>query len=49
VRQLLATIRKQLIPLWDEVAEHNRVNRPEVTYKVTFYCGQYLVVEEDST
>jgi len=47
VRQLLAATRRQVLPLWDEVAEYNRLHRPEVTYKVTFYCGQYLVEEEE--
>lgn len=47
VRQLLATVRQQLIPMWNEVAEYNRENRPKETYKVTFYCGQYLVAGND--
>ncbi len=47
VRKLLATAREQFLPLWEKVAAYNRANRPDLTYKVTFYCGQYLV-EEDS-
>ncbi|MGC4065100.1 MAG: hypothetical protein QM784_10735 [Polyangiaceae bacterium] len=47
VRKLLSTVRQQVIPMWNEVAEYNRVNRPEETYKVTFYFGQYLVGEND--
>jgi hypothetical protein len=31
VRKLLATVRRQLIPLWEEVAEYNKENRPEET------------------
>jgi hypothetical protein len=48
VRQLLATTRKQVIPLWDEITEYNRDRAADITYQVTFYCGQYLVKEEDS-
>ena len=47
VRALLRTVRAQIAPLWDEVAEYNQTHRPAVTYKVTFYGGQYLVTEED--
>lgn len=43
VRALLATIREQILPLWNEVAEYNREHRPDTTYNVNFYCGQYLV------
>ena len=46
VRKLLSTSRAQILPLWDKVAAYNRENRPDATYKVTFYCGQYLVEEE---
>ena len=49
VRQLLATVRQQIWPLWERVAAYNRANRPDTTYKVTFYCGQYLVEEDDGT
>lgn len=62
VRQLLATIRKQILPLWEEVEQYNQSRRPESSapgrthsdrppaerpYKVTFYCGQYVVKEDD--
>ena len=47
VRQLLATVRQQILPLWDELAAYNRAHRPTEIYRVTFYCGQYLVTEED--
>jgi hypothetical protein len=49
VRQLLAEMRKRIIPLWDEVTEYNRDHASEITCQVTFYCGQYLVEEEDAT
>lgn len=48
VRQLLATVRKQVASLWDEVAEYNREHRPNSTYSVTFYCGQNLSEEQES-
>lgn len=47
VRKLLATVRSQIVPLWNEVAAYNAKHRPESTYQVSFYCGQYLVTEED--
>ena len=47
VRQLLATMRRQLISLWDEVDQHNKRDASEVTYKVTVYCGQSLLEEEN--
>jgi len=43
VRRLLASMREQVVPLWNEVAAYNREHRPARTYKVTAYCGQYLV------
>jgi hypothetical protein len=49
VRALLAASREQIIPLWNEVAEYNRQHRPDKTYKVTYYCGQYLLGEEDGS
>jgi hypothetical protein len=48
VRQLLSSLRRQVVPLWDEVAAYNREHRPADTYKVTVYCGQYLVMDEES-
>jgi DNA-binding IscR family transcriptional regulator len=47
VRKLLASVRQQVIPFWEEVSEYNRVHRPKETYKVTFYCGQYLVEDDE--
>ena len=49
VRGLLATTRDRIIPLWHEITEHNRERMQEVTYHVTYYCGQYVVEEEDGT
>jgi hypothetical protein len=47
VRRLLATTRQSILPLWDEVMEHNRTHRGAGTYQVHFYCGQYVVTEEE--
>ena len=49
VRRLLAAVRQQVLPVWEEVAAYNQANRPSDTYKVTFYCGQYLVGEHDDS
>jgi len=46
VRKLLATVRKQVVTLWDEVAEYNKEHRPSSTYSVSFYCGQNLTEED---
>lgn len=46
VRQLLATCRKQVIGLWDEVATYNIEHAPADTYQVHFYCGQYVAGED---
>jgi hypothetical protein len=46
VRKLLATVRKEVVGLWDEVAAYNKLHRPENTYSVTFYCGQNLTEED---
>jgi hypothetical protein len=45
VRQLLASLRQHVVPLWNEVAAYNREHRPARTYEVTVYCGQYVVEE----
>jgi hypothetical protein len=47
VRKLLASLRSQVVPLWNDVAAYNREHRPAHTYKVTVYCGQYLVADEE--
>ncbi|MBN2195832.1 MAG: hypothetical protein JW751_23650 [Polyangiaceae bacterium] len=49
VRQLLASVRKQILPMWEQIAAYNQANRPDSTYKVTFYCGQYLVEEGEGS
>lgn len=49
VRALLASLRQQVVPLWNEVAEYNREHRPAHTYKVTVYCGQYLVSDGEES
>jgi len=49
VRRLLAALRQTAVPLWEEVAAYNREHRPAQTYKVTVYCGQYLVEEENGS
>lgn len=46
VRSLLRSTREQLISLWNEVAEYNRLHPREGAYQLNFYCGQYLVDEE---
>jgi hypothetical protein len=46
VRQLLATVRRQVVSLWDEVATYNQEHRTNETYAVSFYCGQNLIDEE---
>ena len=45
VRKLLSSLRSQVVPLWNDVAAYNREHRPAHTYKVTVYCGQYLVMD----
>lgn len=49
VRKLLASLRGQVVPLWNEVSAYNREHRPVHTYKVTVYCGQYLVMDEEES
>jgi len=50
VRRLLATTRAAIVALWDEVADHNRAHPEQLQrphkYHVHFYCGQYLMSEE---
>lgn len=49
VRKLLATVRGQVIPLWDQVETFNHASTKEPSYKVTFYCGQHLTGEDEDT
>lgn len=48
VRNLLASTRSTVIPLWERVMMHNESNQHqgEGAYQVHFYCGQYLLEEE---
>lgn len=49
VRDLLKTTRSRIIALWDEVEAYNRAHPSDVKATVTFYCGQYLIEEEDAS
>ena len=47
VRRLLRSTREHVLPLWEQVEAYNREHeRPDI-YQVHFYCGQYLVQEEE--
>jgi hypothetical protein len=50
VRRLLATTRATVLPLWDEVTAYNDENPSSLqgpnTYQVHYYCGQYVVTED---
>jgi hypothetical protein len=48
VRALLRSTRAQVLSLWDSVMEYNRRNPRPDAYQLSFYCGQYLVREDDS-
>jgi predicted transcriptional regulator len=48
VRSLLRSTRAQLLPLWEEVDAYNRHHTGKETYQVHFYCGQYVVEEEET-
>lgn len=47
VRQLLASVRQQVIPLWEEITAYNEQNPSDSAYTVNFYCGQYVVEEDE--
>jgi predicted transcriptional regulator len=49
VRQLLQATRDRVIPLWHRNTEYSRERTDDITYKVTFYCGQYLMEEEEDS
>jgi hypothetical protein len=52
VRRLLASIRSQVIPLWDQVEAYNRehpTESKESNYQVTFYCGQHVAQEDEDS
>lgn len=46
VRGLLASTRATAIPLWERLTEHNKTHSGTGTYRVHFYCGQYIVEDE---
>ena len=47
VRSLLRATRAQLLAIWEEGEAYNRHHAEKETYQVHFYCGQYVVEEED--
>ncbi|MDD9965145.1 MAG: hypothetical protein OXR73_02895 [Myxococcales bacterium] len=50
IRALLRSTRASLLPLWEDVEAYNRDHVPHAsteTYQVHFYCGQYVVEEEE--
>jgi hypothetical protein len=47
VRSLLRSTRAQVLPLWEEVEAFNPTQPARDTYQVHFYCGQYLVEDEE--
>jgi hypothetical protein len=49
VRKLLATTRSAILPLWEEVTEYNQSHQEHGVYQVHFYCGQYVVSEDNLT
>src|SRR5688572_12077309 len=49
VRGMLRATRAQLLPLWEEVDAYNKGFVGKETYQVHFYCGQYLVDEENTS
>lgn len=47
VRSLLRSTRETVLPLWERSEAHSREHAGRETYRVHFYCGQYLVEEEE--
>jgi len=47
VRSLLRETRARVLPLWEEVEAYNREHAASESYQLHFYCGQYLVAEEE--
>jgi DNA-binding IclR family transcriptional regulator len=47
VRGLLRGTRATLLPLWEEVEAYNRQHAGKETYQLHYYCGQYVVEEEE--
>jgi hypothetical protein len=48
VRSLLRSTRAQVLPLWEKVDEYSRQHPGNETYQVHYYCGQYVVEEEET-
>jgi len=46
VRAILADTRRRLAALWEAVEDENRDRGLEITYKITFYYGQFRTDEE---
>ena len=46
VRAILADTRRRLAALWEAVEEENRDRSLEISYKITFYYGQFRTDEE---
>ena len=46
VRRLLATVRSQVVPLWEKVEAYNREHLAEPQCRVTFYCGQHVMLDD---
>jgi len=47
VRELLHSTRARVLALWQDVTEYNRQNPHADPYQLSFYCGQYLVRDDD--
>ncbi len=47
VRELLRSTRAKVLPLWEEVEAYNRDHTSQDIYQIHYYCGQYLVEEEE--
>jgi DNA-binding MarR family transcriptional regulator len=48
VRSLLRSTRAQVLPLWEKVDAYSRQHPGRETYQVHYYCGQYVVEEEET-
>jgi hypothetical protein len=46
VRGLLRATRATLLPLWEQVEAYNTEHAGKQTYQLHYYCGQYMVDEE---
>jgi hypothetical protein len=48
VRELLQSTRERVIGLWEEVTAEKQEGTDKEPYQLTFYCGQYLVKEDET-